>query len=342
MTNLDSSLTSFSASVPGLIVLCGPTASGKSSLAIAVAKRLNSVILSADSRQVYQEFNIGTAKPTPTEQAQVPHYLIDICKPTTTLTVADYQDQAQQLLKRGFPTTTGQPGIPLLVGGTGLYIRAITHGLKIPRVPPQPSLRSQFERLGQSFCHQLLSQVDPIAAAKIHANDAVRTVRSLEVFYTTGQPISMQQGENPPAYPILQLGLDCATPAALTARIEHRTRQMLAAGLVAEVETLQHQYGPDLPLLNTLGYAEIRRALAGELSLAIAEEQIVLHTRQFAKRQRTWFRANPAIQWFDAEAPDLLEQVWAVVAEFVGAIAIPVGTAGGVSGGETQIRQSNA
>ena len=322
MVDLSFNLTNFSASVPGLVVVCGPTAAGKSGLAIALAKRLNSVILSADSRQVYREFNIGTAKPSVAEQAMVPHYLVDICDPTVTLTVADYQDQAQQLLSQGFVPAGRQQPMPLLVGGTGLYIRAITRGLMIPRVPPQPGLRSQLARLGQGFCYQLLQRVDPIAAAKIHENDAVRTVRSLEVFYTTGQPMSAQQGENPPPYPILQIGLDCETPARLAARIARRTAQMLAEGLVAEVETLCQKYGPELPLLETLGYAEVKRYLAGEIPLAIAEQEIVVHTRQFAKRQRTWFRADPTIQWFDADAPDLLEQVWSVVTEFERAIAV--------------------
>lgn len=294
--------------------MCGPTATGKSSLAIALAKRLNSVILSADSRQVYREFNIGTAKPSITEQQTVPHYLIDICDPTETITVADYQEAAQALIAQfGSPASTlpaTTMGLPLLVGGTGLYIRAITRGLKIPRVPPQPDLRSQLQALGQAHCYALLQQVDPLAAQKIHANDEVRTVRSLEVFYTTGQPISAQQGENPPTYPILQIGLDCQTPNQLHQRIAQRTQQMISAGFVQEVADLCQKYGSDLPLLNTLGYAEFKQYLAGELTLSQAETLTVLHTRQFAKRQRTWFRANPDITWFDADDPDLVDRVW--------------------------------
>ena len=148
-------------------------------------------------------------------------------------------------------------------------------------------------------------------------HDPVRTVRSLEVFYVTGRPMSEQQGENPPSYPILQIGLDCTETAALWQRIERRTAQMMEIGLVQEVEALCQKYGPDLPLLNTLGYAECKQYLAGEISLAQARELTVLHTRQFAKRQRTWFRACPEIEWFDANAIDLLDQVWQRIQMFL-------------------------
>lgn len=302
--------------LPSLVTICGPTATGKSGLAIALAMRLNSLILSADSRQVYRHFDIGTAKPTKAEQQQVPHYLIDICAPTETLTVADYQQQAQTLITSPLVSLSPCPPL-LLVGGTGLYIRSIVRGLKIPSVAPHKELRSQLESLGQLQLYAMLQQVDLTAAQKIHPNDSVRTLRALEVFYVTGNPISAQQGENPPNYPILQIGLDCVDSTGLTRRIEQRTQQMLQSGLVAEVEFLCQKYGSNLPLLNTLGYAEIKQYLAGEISLAAAKELTVLHTRQFAKRQRTWFRAYPEIEWYDADAPDLIDQVWERVQQFV-------------------------
>ncbi len=288
-----------------LITICGPTATGKSGLALELAQRLGVGIISADSRQVYKEFNIGTAKPTKLEQQLVSHYLIDICEPTETLTLAEYQEQAQSLIEAG--------DIFLLVGGTGLYIKAVLRGLKIPRVAPQEELRSQLASLGQTQCYQMLRRVDLPAAEKVHPNDAVRTLRALEVFYVSGKPISEQQGENPPNYPILQIGLDCETDK-LRDRIQRRTEQMVAAGFVEEVEFLCQKYGEDLPLLNTLGYAEMKQYLAGKVSLEEAKELTVLHVRQFAKRQKTWFRADSQIEWFDADAPDLLEQVWQLVA----------------------------
>jgi tRNA dimethylallyltransferase len=293
-----------------LIVICGATATGKSGLALSLAQRLDTIILSADSRQVYRDFDIGTAKPNVAEQKLVPHYLIDICEPTRIMTLADYQQQAQTLIA----SLEVKP--LLLVGGTGLYIRSIVQGMKIPRVAPQPELRSQLESLGQFQLYPMLQQVDPIAAQKIHAHDLVRTLRALEVYYTTGIPISEQQGENPPNYPILQICLD-SNAEYLDVRIRKRTEQMIADGLVGEVEYLCQKYGTDLSLLNTLGYQEIKQYLAREINLEEAIDLIALHTRQFAKRQRTWFRQSPNIEYIDMDNPDLLENIWQRINKFI-------------------------
>ncbi|MEL6440405.1 MAG: tRNA (adenosine(37)-N6)-dimethylallyltransferase MiaA [Cyanobacteria bacterium J06621_8] len=293
-----------------LIVICGATASGKSGLALEIAQRLDSIIISADSRQIYREFDIGTAKPSVAEQKLVPHYQIDICEPTATLTLAEYQQQTQKLIAHH------QEQIPLLVGGTGLYLDSITKGLKIPRVSPQLELRSQLSNIDQAQLHGWLGQIDSIAAQKIHPNDQFRTLRALEVFYVTGIPISAQQGENPPQYPILQIGLDCDV-AALDRRIAYRTQQMIDLGLVKEVEYLCGKYTSELPLLNTLGYSEIKQYLAENWSLEQAIAQTITHTRQFAKRQRTWFRKNQQIYWFGADSLDLVEQVWCRVKDFI-------------------------
>ena len=310
-------LTSLSVlSKPSLIVICGATATGKSGLAMSLAQQLQqllgcpAMILGADSRQVYREFSIGTAKPSRWEQTLVPHTLIDICDPRHTLTVAEFQAHALAQIQRCHQ----QGMLPLLVGGTGLYIKSIVRGLQIPRVAPQPRLRSQLQRWGQVQCYQVLQQVDAIAAGKIHPHDAVRTLRALEVFYVTGQPMSAQQGENPPAYPILPLGLEARQ---LDWRIQQRTAQMLQAGLVAEVKGLIERYGWELPLLDTLGYAEIKQYLRGDLTLEDAERLIAVHTRQFAKRQRTWFRADPQIEWFESDAADLQPQVYQRVIQFL-------------------------
>jgi len=272
----------------GLIVILGATATGKTSLAIALAKHLNAPILSADSRQVYRHLDIGTAKPTIEERQGVPHYLIDIIDPDQTLTLADYQDQAQTLIAKFH----AQGVTPILVGGSGLYIKAITAGLKIPRVSPQPELRSQFEELGQTYCYQILKQVDPVGATKIHANDQIRTLRSLEVFYVTGQPLSAQQGEQPPDYPIVQIGLDCDDLDAYRKLVSDRTEQMIENGWLDEIRDLQKRYGKNLPLLKTLGYGEMSDYLADKTDLETAKSLTVIHTCQFAKRQRTWFRGS--------------------------------------------------
>ncbi len=276
-------------------------------MALALSKTLNhaGIILNADSRQVYREMDIGTAKPSQAEQQAVPHRFVDICEPTETLTVAEYQQQAQAAIAHIHQTGKH---IPLLVGGTGLYINAIAKGLKIPRVPPHADLRSQLTTLGQPHCYAMLQQVDPEATSRIHPNDQVRTLRALEVYYVSGRTISSQQGENPPNYPILYIGLDCDVDV-LRSRITQRVHEMIGAGLASEVAGLIAKYGADLPLLKTLGYAEMKQHLAGEVSLNKAIELTVQHTCQFAKRQRTWFRKEPCIQWFSSGEPTLVEQV---------------------------------
>jgi tRNA dimethylallyltransferase len=298
--------------VSKLITLCGPTATGKSAQALYLARRLGSPLISADSRQIYREFNIGTAKPTPAQQKEWPHKLIDIADPTETLTVAQYQAQAQTLIDRAHH----QGQIPIVVGGTGLYIQALTAGLGIPAVPPQLQLRQQLAQLSPDLCYQFLQQVDPPTAARIHRNDRVRTLRALEIYYSTGRPSSQMKQRTPPPYEVLILGLT-SSPSQLRRRIEQRARLMLAQGWIEEVKSLQAKYGPDLPLLQTLGYAEISRYLQGELSQDQLLPEIVQHTRQFAKRQLTWFRRTPGIEWLDCEADNVSAQIWCRVQDFL-------------------------
>ena len=278
-----------------------------------IAKRHPAVVLSADSRQVYKAFDIGTAKPSTADQSAVPHRFIDVCEPTETLTVADYQAQAQTEIAH---IQLKREQIPLLVGGTGLYIDAIAKGLKIPKVAPNKELRSQLTSLGQPHCYSLLQQVDPEATQRIHPNDQVRTLRALEVFYVTGRSISSQQGEDPPSYPVLYIGLECGVEE-LRSRITQRTHQMVEAGFSQEVAYLIEKYGADLPLLKTLGYAEMQQHLSGDISLARAIELVIQHTCQFAKRQRTWFKKNSTIEWFTASDPALAEQVASRVNSFL-------------------------
>ncbi len=301
-----------------LIVICGATATGKSGLAIEIAQRLNSIIISADSRQIYREFDIATAKVSKAELELVPHYLVSTCDPRHTLTTAEYQADAQGLIAK----FQHQAKIPLLVGGTGLYLKSVVKGLKIPRVAPQPELRSQLTKLGQAQCYQILEQVDRAATLKIHANDPIRTIRALEVYYVTGKPISSQQGEDPPSYPILQIGLDCESLDKLAVRIQQRTQQMVELGWEAEVKYLGDKYGWNFPLLNTLGYAEMRQHLLGKISLVEAIDLTVLHTRQFAKRQRTWFKSNSEIEWFNSDDFNSIDRVWARVQQFINSNSI--------------------
>jgi tRNA dimethylallyltransferase len=299
--------------MPGLIVICGPTATGKSARALRLAQQLGAPLLSADSRQIYRDFDIGTAKPTAAERLVWPHHLIDIASPTETFTVAQYQQQARALIRTAH--TAGQT--PIVVGGTGLYIQALTAGLTIPPVAPNPLLREQLSGWSQPLAYRILQQVDPVGATKIHPHDCVRTLRSLEVYYTTGQPLSSLQRRSPPPYPCLIVGLRCASTDVLAARIAGRTAEMFEAGWVDEVKHLQDKYGRDLPLLQTLGYGEIGCYLAGEHSLEQAKILIAKHTRQFAKRQMTWFRRTPDIIWLDCEAEDVDDRVAQQVSAFL-------------------------
>ena len=286
-----------SAGQPLVIVLLGPTASGKTDLAIALAQALDLAVLNVDSRQLYRQMDVGTAKPTAAQRGQARHELLDLRDPDQPINLQEFQAIAEAQLN----AELARKPLALLAGGSGLYLQALTQGLEPPAVPPQPQLRAQLAALGQSLCHQLLRQGDPVAAARIAPADAVRTQRALEVLYATGRPLSSQQGATPPPWRVLELGLN---PTDLTARIASRTRSLFAAGLVAETEALIERYGVELPLLNTIGYAEARQRLAGELSETESISLCEQRTRQFAKRQRTWFRRRHSPNWLEERSTE--------------------------------------
>ena len=285
------------ASQPLVIVVLGPTASGKTDLAIALARALDLAVLNVDSRQLYRQMDLGTAKPTAAQRAQARHELLDLRDPDQPINLQEFRALAEAQLN----AELARKPLALLAGGSGLYLQAITQGMEPPAVPPQPQLRAQLAALGQPLCHQLLRHSDPAAAGRIAAADAVRTQRALEVLYATGRPLSSQQGATPPPWRVLELGLN---PANLKARIASRTRALFAEGLVAETEALIGRYGADLPLLDTIGYAEARQRLAGALSETEAIALTEQRTRQFAKRQRTWFRRRHAPIWLEGRSPD--------------------------------------
>lgn len=282
---------------PLVIVLLGPTASGKTDLAIGLARALDLAVLNVDSRQLYRSMDVGTAKPTAAQRARARHELLDLRDPDQPINLQEFRALAEAQLN----AELARKPVALLAGGSGLYLQAITQGMEPPAVPPQPQLRAQLAALGQPLCHQLLRQGDPVAAGRIAAADAVRTQRALEVLYATGRPLSSQQGATPPPWRVLELGLN---PVDLKARIAARTRGLFAAGLVAETEALIGRYGAELPLLDTIGYAEARQQLAGELSETEAIAHTEQRTRQFAKRQRTWFRRRHAPVWLEGRSPE--------------------------------------
>ncbi|MCP9816018.1 tRNA (adenosine(37)-N6)-dimethylallyltransferase MiaA [Synechococcus sp. GreenBA-s] len=281
---------------PLVIVLLGPTASGKTALALAIAEALDLAVLSVDSRQLYVGMDIGTAKPTAAQRARVRHELLDLRTPDRPINLQEFRAEAEAAIA----AEHARRGIAFLVGGSGLYLQAITQGLQPPAVPPQPGLRAQLEALGQPSCHQLLAQADPAAAARIMPNDAVRTQRALEVLYATGRPLSAQQGATPPPWRVLELGLN---PPDLRQRIARRSADLYAEGLVAETRALLERYGTDCPLLETIGYGEAKRVLTGELNEAEAVAATSRRTQQFAKRQRTWFRRQHQPLWLDDADP---------------------------------------
>ena len=286
-----------SAGQPLVIVLLGPTASGKTDLAIALAQALDLAVLNVDSRQLYRQMDVGTAKPTAAQRGQARHELLDLRDPDQPINLQEFRAIAEAQLK----AELARKPLALLAGGSGLYLQALTQGLEPPAVPPQPQLRAQLAALGQPLCHQLLRQGDPVAAARIAPADAVRTQRALEVLYATGLTLSSQQGATPPPWRVLELGLN---PVDLKDRIASRTRGLFAAGLVAETEALIERYGAGLPLLNTIGYAEAKQQLAGELSEAESISLCEQRTRQFAKRQRTWFRRRHAPFWLEERSTE--------------------------------------
>jgi tRNA dimethylallyltransferase len=299
-----------------LLVIVGPTAVGKTALALRLAESLDGEIVSADSRLFYREMDIGTAKPTPDERARVPHHLIDIAEPDETVGLAEFQEQAYSAIAGAH----ARGRLPLLVGGTGQYVRSVVEGWCIPRVPPDPALRAeleaQAEQEGARQLHARLVKLDPAAAQRIDPRNVRRVIRALEVCLITGQPISEQQRKRPPPYRILQIGLTMER-AALYARVDQRVEAMMAAGLEDEVRRLvEAGYGWDLPAMSGLGYVQFRPYFEGQMTLGEVVTEIKRATRRFIRHQYNWFRLNnPAIRWFDAAATE--EEVEEVVREWL-------------------------
>jgi tRNA dimethylallyltransferase len=303
-----------------LLVIVGPTATGKSGLAIALAQRLRGEIVSADSRQVYQGMDIGTAKPTQAERALVPHHLLDSITPDTSYTLTQYQAEAQAAIA----AIHGRGHLPLLVGGTGLYIRAVVDNLAIPEVAPDWNLRRALEaqaaREGAAALHAKLAELDPASAARIDSANVRRVIRALEVCLVTGQPFSAQQGARPSPYHPLLLGLTCER-ARLYERADQRVDAMLAAGLVEEVRALVARgYAWNLPALTSLGYGEIGGYLRGETSLEEATARLKFNTHSYIRRQYSWFRPDTRIHWLECELPDLEKSALALVQAWQAAV----------------------
>ena len=290
-----------------MVVIAGPTAVGKTQVALALARGTPAEIVCADSRILYRGLDIGTAKPSRADQEAVPHHLLDVADPDQVVTLAEYQHLAIRALEE----IRGRARLPLLVGGTGLYIRAVVDGLVIPPVAPQWVLRVELEEeertSGPGTLHQRLAQVDPEAASRIHPRNIRRIIRALEVQAHTGVPMSALRRAAPaPAEPVVMVALTLDR-ARLYTRIDRRIDTQLAAGLIEEVRALLRSgYTRTLPALQAIGYKEIAAYVDGALSREEAVSLLRRNTRHYAKRQLTWFRADPRYRWLDVgdDPPD--------------------------------------
>ncbi len=283
-------------SKPLVIVLLGPTASGKTELAIEIANHFKLDIHNIDSRQMYQYMDIGTAKPTIEQQKIIKHLLINLSSPDKKINVKQFQEIATKSISYEIEKKKNA----FLVGGSGLYMNSIIYGFVTPQVPPQENLRKQFMNLGQKECWELLKLCDPQTTKKIHFADQIRTVRALEVFYTSGKTISSQQHKNPPPWKVIELGLDRND---LKDRITQRTKNMYKQGIIEETKRIIKSYGRDLPLLKTMGYCEALSVIDNSLDLDQAIEITTKKTLNFAKRQRKWFRNKNNPTWLNNKNP---------------------------------------
>ena len=285
-----------------MLLLVGPTAVGKTGLSLPLAEKLAGEIVAADSRQVYRYMDIGTAKPTREEQQRIPHHFIDIRDPDQYYSAGEYGREARRCIE----DLLAQGRQPVVVGGSGFYISALVDGLFAPKISdPEVKIRwrQRIDEQGLPAVFHYLQQVDPITAARLHANDAQRMVRALEVYELTGRPISdFHKGQEEPArFTPVFVGLT-RPRHELCRRIEQRVDAMLAAGLVEEVKNLQERgYGPGLNALQTVGYQEVFQYLAGQIDYRRMTDLIKIHSRRYAKRQMTWFRRDSRIQWLDIE-----------------------------------------
>jgi tRNA dimethylallyltransferase len=287
-----------------VLALVGPTATGKTALALALAALLPVEVVSADSRMVYRWMDIGTAKPSPEERARVPHHLVDVADPDEVFTLAHFKRQALEAIGR----IHRRGRLPLLTGGTGLYVRAVCDGLRIPAVEPDLQYRRDLEeraaRDGWQVLQEALRAVDPQSAEQIEARNVRRVIRALEVHRATGVPFSAWQVRDPVPFETRYIGLDLPRDE-LNARIDARVLSQIEAGLLDEVRTLgERGYDSRYPSMAGFGYRELALHLRGELDRETATAGYQQATRQYARRQQTWFRADTRIRWFDPRTVD--------------------------------------
>ncbi len=290
-----------------LVIITGPTASGKTSLSLSIATKLDCEIISADSMQIYQDMDIGTDKVTKNIRKNIPHHMLDIISPSKNFSVADYQKKVDQLI----PEIKERGHLPLMVGGTGLYIKSVVEGFMLPEMEPDYELREHLtkeaEEKGTEFVHSKLARIDPPLAEKLHPNDLRRVIRGIEVYQLTGKTktyYKKRQKEKSNRYHTIKFCLK-RDRENLYRKINQRVDTMLAEGLLDEVRTLQNKYEKlSKTARQALGYKELFAYLSGEITLDKAVYNIKQRTRNFAKRQLTWFRRDDAYQWFNLDDQD--------------------------------------
>jgi len=295
-----------------LLTLVGPTAVGKTSISIELAKCLNGEIISADSMQIYKYMDIGTAKVTLDEMKGVPHYLIDIVYPDEEFTVAQYKDEASKYID----DINNRGNIPILVGGTGLYLNSLVYELRFTNVKPNEELRKKYDSMadlyGNSYLHKKLQNIDPISAKKINPNDRHRMIRALEIFHVTGKPMSYFNKNFRRETDKYNLAMFALTMdrAKLYSRIDKRVDQMIENGLIDEVKKLLDMgYTRELVSMKAIGYKEIIPYLEGKIQLNKAIELLKRNTRRYAKRQLTWFRRDHRIRWVNVDCFDSSDSI---------------------------------
>ena len=301
---------------PLVVVVLGPTASGKTALALAIARRFRGEIVNCDSVAMYRDFDLGTAKPTAAERAEIPHHLVDCVDPLTDVTAGEYARQARKVLRE----IASRGHLPVISGGTGLYLRALIDGL-FPG--PQRSedlrsrLRSRLDEKGSGYLHRVLQRLDPAAAIRIHANDAPKMIRAIEVCLASRRPMTeiWQEGREPlKGFRVLRLGLN-PEREGLYGRINQRAKKMFDEGLIAETKALLEKYGDRARPLAALGYKQALQFLRGEIAMDAALAAAQQAHRNYAKRQVTWFRREPDVHWLAGFGDDA-----AIQAESLGAI----------------------
>jgi tRNA dimethylallyltransferase len=297
--------------LPPVVAVVGPTATGKTALAVELARRVGGEVVNADSMQLYRGMDIGTAKPDDAERGGIPHHLLDVWHVRQPASVAEYRDLARAAIDR--LRTAGT--VPLLVGGSGLYVRAVLDELEFPGTDAAVRARLELElaETGPVRLHERLAELDPAAAAAVLPSNGRRIVRALEVIELTGGPFRAQLPQPRPHYPAVVVGLD-RDPAELDERIALRVDRMWAAGFVDEVAALAADGLREGPTASrALGYAQVLAQFDGVLTAEEARERTVSTTRRFVRRQRSWFRRDPALTWFDAARPDLVDAVGSVI-----------------------------